>query len=250
MTTNMTNVRDALATALEQLDDNMTGTGTTQAVSMAGTSCGGMTGQLGLPGLSFVESGDGSSVSGKDDGAETWPVALPLTPAAAEDLIARCPHVVASGFGQRGATETLRDPEVRLAYEVGAQHVSIGNPRWDAEVQFLTRGRVAAGLGCEPTELSAELYKVLVYPVGGHFSAHVDTEKVPGMIATLVVQVPSCCEGGVLSVCDVRPGEASRTYDFGAATETAEHICHFAAFYCDAPHEVLPVTAGVRVTLV
>jgi hypothetical protein len=42
--------------------------------------------------------------------------------------------------------------------------------------------------------IDARLYKLLLYEQGGHFAAHQDTEKEPGMFGTLVVQLP--CAGG------------------------------------------------------
>jgi hypothetical protein len=36
----------------------------------------------------------------------------------------------------------------------------------------------------------AELHNLLVYEPGGHFKPHRDSEKVPGMFGTLVVNTP------------------------------------------------------------
>ena len=57
--------------------------------------------------------------------------------------------------------------------------------------------RVAEGLGvAEP--ITAELYKLLVYDQGSFFVSHRDTEKAPGMFATLVLVLPSMATGGEL----------------------------------------------------
>ena len=50
--------------------------------------------------------------------------------------------------------------------------------------------------------VSAHLYKLLIYPVGGHFLPHVDTEKLPGHFATLLISLPVAGghDGGVLNV--------------------------------------------------
>lgn len=50
---------------------------------------------------------------------------------------------------------------------------------------------VAPKLGFEDMPLRCEPYKLLMYEPGGHFVKHQDTEKEDGMIATLVLQVPS-----------------------------------------------------------
>jgi len=55
--------------------------------------------------------------------------------------------------------------------------------------------RVAEGLGVNGP-IEAELYKLLVYDEGSFFVSHRDTEKVPGMFATLVLVLPSTSTGG------------------------------------------------------
>jgi hypothetical protein len=54
---------------------------------------------------------------------------------------------------------------------------------------------VTRGLGVgEP--VTAEFYKMLVYDAGSFFVEHRDTEKVPGMFATLAIVLPSAHSGG------------------------------------------------------
>ncbi|MGB6400041.1 MAG: 2OG-Fe(II) oxygenase [Bradyrhizobium sp.] len=102
---------------------------------------------------------------------------------------------------------------------------------------------IALGLGVnEP--VAAEFYKLLVYDTGSFFVDHRDTEKAPGMFATMVLVLPSTHSGGELVikhvgrevVLDPRPEEPS---EIG-----------FAAFYADCVHEVRPVKTGCRLTLV
>ena len=55
------------------------------------------------------------------------------------------------------------------------------------------------GLGVtEP--IAAELYKLLIYDQGSFFVSHRDTEKSPGMFATLVIVLPSISAGGERSI--------------------------------------------------
>lgn len=165
------------------------------------------------------------------------PIALPLLPAQAERLVAvaeRAPY----GRGE----ETLVDTEVRRTWQIGAERVHIGGKRWEATLAHIVE-RAAAGLGvAEPVE--AQLYKLLVYDQGSFFVSHRDTEKAPGMFATLVVVLPSLYSGGelvvrhrgreaVLDLCRSEPSEAA-----------------YAAFYADCVHEVRPVTSGCRLTLI
>lgn len=52
--------------------------------------------------------------------------------------------------------------------------------------------RVQADLGVpETTAIVADLYKMLLYQQGDHFAPHQDTEKAPGMFATMTLLLPS-----------------------------------------------------------
>ena len=42
----------------------------------------------------------------------------------------------------------------------------------------------------EGEEVAANLYKMVLYKERGHFKAHRDTEKEPGMFGTLIIQLP------------------------------------------------------------
>ena len=51
--------------------------------------------------------------------------------------------------------------------------------------------RSKSDLGCEDSQVEAEIYKLLLYEKGQHFLAHKDTEKVEGMFATMIVVLPA-----------------------------------------------------------
>src|SRR3954466_6291703 len=167
------------------------------------------------------------------------PIALPLLPAQAEQLIAvaeRAPY----GRGE----ETLVDPAVRRTWQIDAGRVHIGGRHWPRTLERIV-SRAAEGLGVDgPVE--AEVYKLLIYAEGDFFVRHRDTEKAPGMFATLVIVLPSVpvSTGGELIVrhkgrevrLDLRPEEPSEV--------------RFAAFYADCVHELTPVTQGHRLTLI
>jgi hypothetical protein len=164
-------------------------------------------------------------------------IALPLLPAQAEQLIAaaqRAPY----GRGE----ETLVDTAVRRTWQIAADRVRIEGKNWARTLESLV-ARAAAGLGVtEP--VAAELYKLLIYDQGSHFVRHRDTEKAPGMFATLIIALPSVHAGGELVV---RHKGREVRLDIGCddPSEAA-----FAAFYADCVHEVLPVTSGCRMVLV
>ena len=164
-------------------------------------------------------------------------IALPLLPAQAKQLIkaaSRAPY----GRG----TDTVVDTKVRRTWQIEAGRVAIGGKHWPKTLAQIV-GRAAEGLGVTG-QVTAELYKLLVYDKGSFFVSHRDTEKSPGMFATLVIALPSLSQGGELVV---RHKEHEARLDL-RCDDPAEIA--FAAFYADCVHEVLPVTAGCRATLV
>ena len=165
------------------------------------------------------------------------PIALPLLPVQAAQLIAAAER---APYGLGG--ETLVDIAVRRTWQIGAERVHIGGKHWPAMLEAIVE-RAAAGLGAGQGVV-AELYKMLVYDEGSFFVSHRDTEKAPGMFATLIVALPSLHAGGELLVRH-REREVRLELRSDDLSEVA-----FAAFYADCLHEVLPVTAGCRVALV
>ena len=165
------------------------------------------------------------------------PIALPLLPAQAQQLVAiadRAPY----GRGQ----STLIDPAVRRCWQIGPDRVRIDGRHWGRALGEIL-ARVSQGLGvAEP--VNAEFYKLLIYDEGSFFVSHRDTEKSPGMFATLVVVLPSVSSGGHLIV---RQKDREVRLDL-QCDDPAEAA--YAAFYADCVHEVLPVTAGCRLALV
>ena len=162
---------------------------------------------------------------------------LPLLPFQAEQLVAAAS---AAPFG-RGA-ETVYDPNVRRTWQIEPGKVKIASKHWPQTLQTVL-ARVGEGLGVEDP-IEAEFYKLLVYDEGSFFAGHRDTEKSPGMFATLVIVLPSVCSGGELVV---RHGGREAKLDMRAADPSE---IAFAAFYADCVHEVLPVTSGCRLALV
>lgn len=165
------------------------------------------------------------------------PIALPLLPTQAEELVAlaeQAPY----GRGQ----ETLVDTSVRRCWQISADKVQLRSRHWPATLERIA-ARVAEGLGVTES-IDVELYKLLIYDAGGFFVPHRDTEKAEGMFATLVISLPSFHEGGALIVR--HQGQEVRL-DL-RCTDPAEAA--FAAFYADCLHEVEPVTEGKRLVLI
>src|SRR5262245_3435059 len=165
------------------------------------------------------------------------PIALPLLVAQAKQLIKAATR---APFG-RGA-ETIVDTNVRRTWQIEGSRVAIGGKHWAQTLAGIVQ-RAVEGLGVTGP-VTAPLYKLLIYDKGSFFVSHRDTEKVPGMFATLVLALPSQSDGGELVVRH-KDREARLELRCDEPSEIA-----FAAFYADCVHEVLPVTAGCRATLV
>lgn len=168
-------------------------------------------------------------------------VGLLSFPVAASQVGALIEAAERAPYGKGSAT--LVDTSVRDCWQVDAARLRIGGRAWPETFATILNA-AAAGLGCDGDALEAKLYKLLVYPTGGFFAPHRDTEKSDGMVATLTISLPTQGTGGELVV---RHGERELTIELGAA-EPSELA--FAAFYADCAHETRPVRTGHRLSLV
>jgi predicted 2-oxoglutarate/Fe(II)-dependent dioxygenase YbiX len=165
------------------------------------------------------------------------PIALPLLAQQAVQLAA-----VAEQAPYGRGPDTIIDKAVRNTRQIGPDRIDLGGRHWPKTLATILDA-TAEGLGVsDPIE--AKFYKMLIYETGSFFVGHRDTEKAPAMFATLVIALPSACSGGELVV---RHKDRSVSLDL-RVDDPAEVA--FAAFYADCLHEVLPITAGYRVTLV
>jgi predicted 2-oxoglutarate/Fe(II)-dependent dioxygenase YbiX len=165
------------------------------------------------------------------------PVALPLIPAQAQQLIA-----VAQQAPYGRGSETIVDTSVRRTWQISPTELQLTGKQWPKTLEAIVT-RVANGLGIS-NPIDASLYKLLIYNQGSFFVPHRDTEKQAGMFATLVIALPSVSQGGALIV---RHKDQEQRYDL--QTDDAAEAA-FAAFYADCVHEVVPVTQGHRLVLV
>ena len=172
--------------------------------------------------------------------AGVGPVALPLTDDVAPKIVAVAAR---SPFGRRD--QTLLDEQVRRSWEVEPAEVTLGNAAFRAQIGRAAQ-EAAAMLGVDGRGVRATLYKLLLYDTGAFFLPHRDTEKEPGMFATLVVVLPSVYTGGELVV---RHGAEVLTFDL-AADPAAAYRSSYVAFFADCVHEVRPITSGCRLVLV
>ena len=164
-------------------------------------------------------------------------ISLPLSHSQAMELKSRCEQ---APYGRR--EETIVDTSVRNAWQLDASRLTIG--RRIQEVVASLIPRLANDLGCQGVTIEALPYKLVLYEEGGFFLPHRDTEKAPGMFATLVVQLPAEHKGGELVV---QHNGKEKTFDF--ADDSASDV-FFAAFFADCRHELRPVTSGLRLCLI
>ena len=169
------------------------------------------------------------------DGVGT--LGLPITAAQAEALAA-----VATPAPYGRGPDTIIDRNVRRCGQIPAGRVHVDDPRWTRTLDAVVT-HAAAALGVEGA-VHADLYKLLVYQPGDFFTEHRDTEKAPGMFATLVVVLPSEHAGGELVV---RHDGREATLDLA---EGDLGVARWAAFYADCQHELRPLRSGHRVALV
>ena len=164
-------------------------------------------------------------------------IALPLLPMQLEQLVA-----IAEQAPYGRGSETLIDTTVRRTWQIDAQQVTLKGKHWSKNLASIV-SRCAEDLGVIG-DVQAELYKLLVYDAGSFFVSHRDTEKIPGMFATLVIVLPSEYQGGELVV---KHKQQAVTLDLHR-DDAAE--MGYAAFYADCVHEILPITEGCRLTLI
>ena len=165
-------------------------------------------------------------------------IGLPLTENQAQALIEFSEQ---APFGRR--EETIVDTNVRKSWQISAEDFELTNPAWEGALQKAVN-QIGKDLGLAKCKIGFEQYKLLVYEEGSFFASHRDTEKIPNMFATLVVNLPSEHEGGELIISHAGQSES---YSFA---DSSLFEPSFVAFYADCYHEVKPITSGYRLCLV
>ena len=165
-------------------------------------------------------------------------LSLPLGKTQARKLIKQCRQ---APYGK--GMETLVDTDVRRTWELDPDQFQLTNPKWEELVEEIV-ANVQHELGLEDRKLTAHLYKLLVYEKGGFFLPHRDGEKLDRMVATLVIVLPSVCDGGELIV-----SHDGWQYEIQFTGSTSGYELSYAAFYADCQHEVRPLRSGYRLCL-
>lgn len=166
-------------------------------------------------------------------------IGMPLSQYDAKVIISKSQQ---SPFGK--GSKTLVDTCIRKSWELDTSQFTIRNPLWDQSIRDLvTVVYKELALTCGAQNITAQLYKLLLYEQGAFFKPHQDTEKTPGMFGTLAISLPSLHEGGDLILYHNKEKVEFKTSSF------SEFGSSFAAWYSDVTHEVKPVTSGYRLVL-
>ncbi|KAH6918150.1 hypothetical protein BKA70DRAFT_1381122 [Coprinopsis sp. MPI-PUGE-AT-0042] len=170
-------------------------------------------------------------------------IPLPLKTNKQADKIIQFARQAPFGKGE----ETVVDTKVRDTWEIDGSKITIGNAKWQENLETKALDEVCKGLGVDMTKTKPrmELYKLLLYTEGSHFAAHQDTKKAEGMFATLVVDLPAPHTGGDVVVSPSHSGK--RQWISWNIFDTCG-TC-ILAWYTDVVHEVEPITGGCRLVL-
>ena len=165
-------------------------------------------------------------------------IAFPVSKSSARSLIKQA-RQAPYGRGE----ETIVDTDVRRVWQLEPDQFRLENPQWQSLVSEVANS-VKSEFGINQN-VTANLYKLLIYEKGSFFAPHRDTEKLHRMFATLVICLPSKHKGGQLIVSHA--GQ-SQIVDFDG--KSSNYDLQYAAFYADCEHEIRPVTDGYRICLV
>ncbi|KAI1367681.1 hypothetical protein F5Y08DRAFT_297962 [Xylaria arbuscula] len=162
-------------------------------------------------------------------------IALPLDPAQVP-LIRDASRQAPFGRGEK----TLVDVSVRNTWELDASKFKLANPAWSEFMSNVLQD-VSQSLGT--SNVTTELYKLLLYEKDSFFKPHKDSEKAPEMIATLSICLPSRYQGGEVHLSHAG---ANRVFD------TSQNIFDISglAWYADVTHEIKPIREGHRLVLI
>ncbi|EME89412.1 uncharacterized protein MYCFIDRAFT_213654 [Pseudocercospora fijiensis CIRAD86] len=163
------------------------------------------------------------------------PITLPLQEQDAQRLIAAS-HKAPFGKG----SETIVDDNVRKTWELNTNEFMVNNPYFNGTVNHAVTNAVSELGVTNLAQVGISPYKMLLYEPGAMFKPHTDTEKVPGMFATLVICLPSAHEGG-----DIVLSHKGAMKRFATSATQPSYAC----WYSDVTHEVKEVASGYRLVL-
>jgi hypothetical protein len=144
-------------------------------------------------------------------------------------------------FGFRD--KTILDKNIRNAWEISQDKIKITGERWNKELtSILENFREDLGLS-EAAVLRPNLHNLLIYERGQFFDYHQDSEKINGMVATLIVVLPSSHSGGTLIIDNQGEKKEFKSSQFPLDKLT------FIVFYADCHHAITELKSGYRLAL-
>ncbi|GMI24786.1 hypothetical protein TrCOL_g8041 [Triparma columacea] len=177
------------------------------------------------------------------------PLSFPLKTADKKVLRAVCREAGVGGEGAPPGGSVINE-DARVTWQVVPNQMTIENAEeYEAQTLSPIVKQCSEGLGISTDwELVPHLYKLLHYEPGCFFRLHRDTERLEGMIGTLVIQLPSKYKGATLSVrSPLSPSAAhAAVYNLSKTSSNIQYV----AFYNDCLHEVSELTSGDRVCLI
>ena len=174
--------------------------------------------------------------------AEISELVLPAADEGAMSQFLAASSVASFGKG----TEEIVDPSYRDAYKFDPDAITTSFDL--SSTSILTD---IEALMVPNRKIRAEMHKLNIYTgPNGHFKSHVDTPRSGEMFGSLVVCFPTQFMGGILAA---RHQGQEVTFDWSIPCSSSQVPCtqcvHWAAFFSDVEHEILPVTSGYRITL-
>ena len=139
--------------------------------------------------------------------------------------------------------QTILDEQVRKVWKIPKSYVRISKREWDRSMlKVLDKLKVDLGLPSKSI-LKSEFHDMLIYEEGCFFKPHQDSEKEDGMVATMIMVLPSEHDGGELIVNHKNKQHVLKQ------KKSKLPKYNIAAFYADCYHEVKPVVKGNRIAL-
>ena len=142
-------------------------------------------------------------------------------------------------FGWRD--QTLTDTNIRDTQEISARYLQVELEN-DFLASMLDEVKQQLGLS-DNVKLNAHLHNLLIYGAEQFFKPHRDSEKLDGMVATLVIVLPAPHIGGDLLI---HHNKEQHRFISENLNQTGLKCI---AFYADCYHEVERIKQGYRVAL-
>jgi len=183
---------------------------------------------------------------------KSYNVTVPIQPAPMKKMWA---EAKVAPFGR--GTKTVVDPKVRSCRYLDPTDFEITSKAWlkafsnSDKSELLESIRVA--LAPNTSQITAQLYKMVLYETGSFFKSHVDTQRSQDMFGTLVVEIGSAYQVSDWTYEDTASsGRLVVTSSDGRVVRMNAGTFVYSAFFADCEHEVLPLTepAEYRVIMV